>query len=237
MAYNNRRMIFKRYLFIILFFAAIFFSACKLKILPEYIEEGIIEYEITYFESEDENPIIGLLPNKMEIKFKENKSLLNVVGWLGIFSSVYISDTYEGYNYTMMKIMDKKYSYKGLITENIPGYKNPENYEVEFLVMRKIIKGYPCKKALITMPGHDFNPLTIHYYDQIKLSNHLLSNIYSNKIPGFLFEFPIEINGISMQLKVKKITPCEIPDSDFYIPEDYQRVSKEKMQEIIESII
>ena len=47
--------------------------------------EGIIHYELTYLEREDENPLISLLPTEMEIKFKDDFLHQQVDGWMGLF--------------------------------------------------------------------------------------------------------------------------------------------------------
>ena len=227
---------FKARIFLFLLAGIILFS-CNTRKKNDVINEGIIKYEISYLEDEDSNPLVSILPTTLELKFKNNKSVTKVVGWLGLFSSIYITDADLGLNFTLLKLMNKKYSYKSLINDPIPGYDTPHNFNVEFTNERKTILGYHCKKAILTIPGNEWSPLEIYYNDKFSVNNYFLDNLYQKKIPGFLFEFPIKLNGIEMHLRIKSIVPCTIPENEFEIPEDYMDVSKETMQEIIESII
>jgi len=68
-------------LFIFILFS---FFGCK-SVFHSKPSEGIIHYELQYLESEDENPIISLLPTEMDIEFKDNFSHQKVEGWMGIF--------------------------------------------------------------------------------------------------------------------------------------------------------
>ena len=227
----------KKYVLFLSLVALVYFISCTQKKKVDFFEEGIIIYEVTYFESDDENPLISLLPNTIELKFKKNKSATKIVGWLGIFSSIYISDIENGLNYTLLKMMNKKFIYKSTIDEPIPGYKKSEKCEVNFTNKRKKILGYKCNLAMVSNSNYKTDPLPVYYSKDIDLDVYFLNNLFMKKIPGFLFEFPIEMNGVPMSLRVKEIIPCEISDSEFYVPDDFQSVSKEKMQEIIESII
>ena len=211
--------------------------SCQTNKKEREFSEGIIEYEIEYFENENDNALIGLLPTTLELKFKNHLSLSKVVGWMGIFSSVYITNSKTGTNSTLLKFMNKKYSYECPFSESIPGHEYPGNIQIEFLQEEREILGYKCKKALITIPEYDFNPLTIFYTTEFELDNPFISNLYYSKIPGFLFEFPLVMNGIQMHLRIKNIIPCSVADEEFMIPDEFEKVSRKKMQEIIDSLI
>ena len=48
-------------------------------------------------------------------------------------------------------------------------------------------------------------------------------------------EFQVKLNDINMKLIANTITDEKIEDEDFEIPEGYKSISKETMEEIIES--
>lgn len=213
------------------------FNSCIKNKTAQDFTEGIIEYDIHYYENADNNPLIELLPTTLELRVKNHLSSSKVEGWMGIFKSVYITNSKKGTNSTLLKILNKKYSYVASQNEPIPGYKNNENIKIEFLKGGKKILGFRCKKAVVTIPNHEFNPIVVYYTNEFNISNAFLSNLFFNKIPGFLFEFPLEMNGIQMQLKIKSIIPCSIDDNEFEIPDEFEKVTREKMQEIIDSLI
>ena len=87
------------------------------------------------------------------------------------------------------------------------------------------------------LPDHEFTPISIFYTEDLNVNSHFFKNNYLKDVPGFLFEFPMAMNGIDMHLTLKNIIECPIPDEEFKIPADYQPVTEEKMLEIINEII
>jgi len=194
-------------------------------------------YDITYEESEDSNPIIGLLPTSIEVKVKNHKSASKAVGWMGVFSTIYIIDSHNNTNTTLLQFMEKKYYYQSPMSEIIPGLKTMKNAKVKFVPFEKRILGYWCKKALIIPVKSSEKPVSVYYTPNFNIESSIIGKIYPEKINGFLFEFPLEMNGIKMRMKIKQIIPCSVSDEDFIIPDEFEKVSKEKMQEIIDSFI
>lgn len=195
-------------------------------------KEGSIKYKITYLASEKENPIIGLLPSTITMRFKGNKVILDMEGWLGIFKSSFIKDESNN-TYTLLKILNKKYLYASKRGEGFYGIKGTDNMIIDFDDECKDIVGFNCKHSVVTVD--DSIKFDIYYTESINIKG-VAANTPLDKIPGMLMEFRVVMNGIPMQLNAIEYSNDEVPDSAFEIPEDYTRIERSQMDEIFNSI-
>lgn len=214
-------------------FLLILFS-CKLNDTPELIEEGIITYDITYFQTEKENPLISLLPAQMTITFKDDKAVSVFEGWMGIFSSSLITDISKGENKTLIKLSDKKYYSVSAINEPFIGEKT-DSISIQDIDETKDIAGYKCKKSMVNIYNPENYSFDIYYTDELKLKYPNINSPFKD-IQGVLMEFQMEINNIEMKLTFNNINTDKIHDSVFNIPEGYHNISKAEMEEILESV-
>jgi len=208
--------------------------SCKLNKTPDLIEEGIITYDITYFQTEKENPLISLLPTQMTITFKGDKAVSVFEGWMGIFSSCLITDISEGENKTLIKLSDKKYYSVSAIDEPFIGEKIDSIY-IKNLEETKDIAGYKCKKSTVKIYNPENSSFDIYYTDELNLKYPNINSPFKD-IQGVLMEFQMEINSIEMKLTFNNLNTDKIHDSVFNVPEGYHNISRTEMEEILESV-
>ena len=77
------------------------------------IHEGRIVYSIEYPKDKEQSSLVTLLPETMELKFKEDNTVININGFFAIFSLIYISDHNNHTNYSLLRVMNQKKMYKG----------------------------------------------------------------------------------------------------------------------------
>lgn len=207
-------------------------SGCSKSSCHKNIKEGSIKYKITYLASEKENPIVGLLPTTITMKFKNDKVLLEMEGWLGIFKSAFIKDNSQNAS-TLLKILNKKYLYKSAPDEGYYGMKKPDNMDVAFDDSTKEIIGFSCKHAIITIS--DTCEFDVFYTTDIKIKN-ATANTPLEMIPGMLMQFRLDMNGIPMQVEAAEFNNEKVPDTAFEIPEGYERVERYQMDSIFNMI-
>jgi hypothetical protein len=221
--------------FLPLFF--ILLLACKMEMTNDIIDEGIITYDIIYFETEQENPLISLLPTDMTITFKDDKAISVFEGWMGIFSSCLITDIGEEENMTLIKLSDKKYYYVSDINEPVIGNEY-DSIIVKNFTDTKNIAGFDCQKSnvsIIDSSSSKNSSFDIFYTNEIKLKYPNINSPFKN-IDGILMEFQMEINNIEMKLVFNNIKQEKIPDSAFNVPEGYNNIDRDKMKEILNSV-
>ncbi|HSH51659.1 MAG TPA: hypothetical protein VK982_08035, partial [Bacteroidales bacterium] len=75
-----------------LILSLIIISSCDKLQQKDRIKEGFIEYNIEYLNDTLNSFMIGLLPQKMIIKFKDNNTLNKIEGFSGIVSFTHIQN-------------------------------------------------------------------------------------------------------------------------------------------------
>ncbi|MEE4197937.1 MAG: hypothetical protein V2I54_09840 [Bacteroidales bacterium] len=208
-------------------------SSCDKLQQKDRIKEGYIEYTIEYLNDTLDSFMIGLLPKKMIIKFKDNNTLNKIEGFSGIVSFTHIQNYKEKKNTTLVKVLNKKYRYEekmnesSLFFEELPGMKIKLQDEV------KDICGFKAHKAKIILPDSRIEPFYIYYTNDISINN-VNSQTPFKSIDGVLLEFQVKFYDLDMKLTATKVQEAEISSEHFKVPDGYQKINRKTMVEIIE---
>lgn len=204
----------------ILLFVLVFVGCKQSKDSTPKIKEGSISFDVSYLTSEKDNPIIALLPNKVELKFKNNNICLSSEGYLGFFSTRFISMYKEENSHILLKVLNNKLNYKFPRTEVSFIYNQLVPLNIEYLDSTKLIAGYECKMARALNPEATMAPITIFYTSEIDLKDPNRNTPLST-IPGVLLQFETTINQVRTKFTAQEIRSESIPDEEFQIPKDY----------------
>lgn len=226
-----------RYSKIILVFVLSFtiLQACNLNIGKSGIAEGTMKYNITYLEDEKDSPIISLMPSSLNMSFKNSSVIMEVEGWMGVFKSSFIKDSKNSEAITLLKMLNKKYYYRSKDDHSFLGFSEYNNAEIEYDDEIKKILNFSCKHAMVLIPSKKLS-FDIYYTDEIKIEKPNEYTPFVN-VPGVLMEFQIEINGISMYLIASEVVETVISDDVFTVPDDYESVPREELDEIFANLI
>jgi len=219
-------------LFVLIIF---YFQGCK-NIFHSKPNEGIIHYELKYLQSEDENPIISLLPTEMDIEFKDGYSHQKVEGWMGIFYMGGIFNPAIKRKTALLKIMGQKYQYyeEGDKQVNF-GFDPYDGMKIEKTNKTKEIAGMQCEEIQVTFSDTSKN-FNIFYTNDIEIPNPNWNNPF-HSVDGVLLEYQINMFGIKTRIIAKSVEFVEVPDENFAIPDGYKEVSKEEMEEVINNLM
>lgn len=224
-------MKFRLLLITILIFVSI--NSCKEIQRKDRIKEGYIEYNIEYLDDSLDSFMIGLMPKKMTIKFKNNNTINKIEGFSGIVSFTHIQNYKERKNITLVKVLNKKYKYieklnsESLFFEQLPGM------EIEYIDTIVEICGFKSKMAKISVPGSNTEPFTISYTNDIIINNVNALTPFKS-IDGVLLEFQIKFYNMNMRLTANKVQSAEISYDEFKVPKGYDQINRNTMIEIIE---
>ncbi len=197
------------------------------------ISEGIIEYDITYPYFKDEF-MIGLLPKKMNLEFKNNiyKSTVEI----SMFGTSLISNCLDS-TLIMTFHFGKKKFYTVLdaqLTETMI-QKNGVPDVVE-LNSTDSIAGVLCKKHMGVFDnlkdGYDAEIFETH---DINIKNSNWCNPYRD-IDGVLMGYEIDQFGLQMRFRGNQVKDTLINDSIFNIPQNYKKVPLERMLYEVEQL-
>ncbi len=209
-------------------------NGCKGVFKSHSADEGVIKYKITYLKNQDENPLISLLPDHLNMYYKDNNVAMIVEGWMGIFKSSFIKKAETCEAVTVLKMLNKKYYYRIVTADafmGMSGYKSPK---ITFDDKQKTVLGKTCKHAIVAIDSINL-VFDIYYTHDIAIENPNKHTLYE-AIPGVLMEFQLEMNGIPMRLEASEIMDVEVDNQVFEIPEGYEEVTKEKIDEMFASL-
>jgi len=208
-------------------FSSIFCNKLKSDTKPD---EGVITYEITYLDSERENPIIALLPKEMIVKFKDNKTATIIEGFMGFFEMTFVTD--KNKSFTLLKIMGNKY-YSEIDSNSLNfGYEKMQGLTVKKINETKLISGFKCNRAQIVCDSISSEPFNVYYTNDISIKNPNAASPYSG-IEGVLMNFKVNLNNINMSMNATKVVSEDIDDAVFSIPQEYKKVDKSEMIKLI----
>jgi GLPGLI family protein len=190
--------------------------------------EGIILYKVTYPKMDKHNIMFDFMPNKMVMKFKDNKYTTDLSAGMGMFKTNFIVDKESDQFSQLVKLINKKYvlTLKG---ENIEkSLKLLPKLKVKLTDETKKILGYNCKKAIITIDNEAQEVFTVYYTNQIEIESPNWCNQFK-EIDGVMLEYQYEKYDVCMRLKAQSIKFTKIDDSEFEIDEAYENISEDKM--------
>ncbi len=205
-------------------------SACETILSGKKISEGKIVYDIEYLDDSDENSLITLLPKTMTLKFKNNNTSSGI-GLGGLFSLSVISDLESKKSYTLLNIWGQKYIQTINAGEEPAGYNMP-NFTIKETKEEIEIAGYKCHVALLDCENNEIEQIKLFYTKDINIKDSNSNNPF-NEIDGVLMGFQLRLLDLNMKFKAKKVIEEKIDDSEFQIPDGYETVTKEEMENIL----
>lgn len=198
------------------------------------INEGKIVYAIEYPKEEGQTSLVSLLPETMEMKFKGNNTVINITGFMKVFNLIYVSNYKTRTNYSLFRIMNQKMMYKADFSEYPFGYKSMHNIKLTYTDDTLTICGYKCKKILAYCPEASELPYELYYTNDISIKCPNTNTPYHN-IDGVLLSFQVRLNNISMNMRAVEVVSEDVDDTEFFIPDDYQSVSREELEAFVDS--
>lgn len=195
-------------------------------------DEGVIEYTAAVVDQA--NPMAGLAPSKMTIRFKNNKSAAEMSAGMGLFSTTFISDPERKTLTQLVKLLNKKLS----LVQNAADIEK-ENaayvFELTPLPGVKTIAGYKCQSAHVKMKDDFGTEFDIFYTNDLKIANPNFANPF-HMIDGVLMEYQMKKFGLEMKFTAKSVKKEDIDDSVFERPADYKEISAEEMNLLFEQL-
>lgn len=207
-------------------------GGCKRK-SEKFISEGRIEYDVTVV-NDDGSAISGMIPHKMTIKFKNNKSCATMSAGMGLFSTSFISNPETGTHTICMKLLNKK-----MVTVQNTFDIERENSEFVYdlipLNEKKVIAGYNCFKVHVKPRNNNQQEFDIYYTKELDFTNPNFANPF-HKIDGVLMQYQIKKMGIELQFTAASVTEEDVEDDSFTYTSDHKKISGKEMNDIFRDL-
>ncbi|MFA8434585.1 MAG: hypothetical protein ACEPOZ_08730 [Marinifilaceae bacterium] len=196
------------------------------------IKEGTITYEVKYLSDEKENPMVTLLPATVDLKFKSNNISLFSEGYLGFFSTHFISSYKGNASHLLLKVLNNRFDYAFPQDEIAFIYQNQPEIRIEYCDSTKNIAGYNCKMAVIHCPGAKTEKITAFYTHEISIKDPNRNTPFKD-LKGVLMEFKTSIHNIETHFVAVKVSDEKIADAEFTVPEEYKKISEEEIKKFL----
>ncbi|NNC84401.1 MAG: hypothetical protein HKN79_12575 [Flavobacteriales bacterium] len=205
-------------------------------IFGDYIEEGRIEYAVSFPHMEPDNVMSSILPEKMYVNFKGNKynSEFNTYG--GVFKNRITVDTEQRKYSQMLKIFKKRLACE---YDKVDIDEMMLDFPPFTIIQSDIIDtlaGIPCKKAKGVFYDIEAEEIDIYYTDRIKVKNPNWCSPFS-ELDGFLMGYDVDMFDIRLRLTAKNLEQMPIDESEFSMAEDYKMVSYKYIKVEIEKLM
>ena len=212
--------------FVFILFCVSLFS-CK-NLTTEKIEEGTIEYEISYPFPNESSISAELMPSTLVYQFKEGYTLSTISASMGVFNTYIITDRDNKKLTQGLKIMGKKYKVEFDQKQINEMIAMEPKMKIQLTEETKVIAGYKCKKAICSYPDTTLPSLEVFYTNDIKQDK---ANWYSTykEIDGVLMEFYVKRYGIHMKLIAKSVLKDPVENNIFKLDGDYKSISAAEM--------
>jgi GLPGLI family protein len=221
--------------YLLLILLATLFADCNRK-KEQALEEGRIEFQITYEQQEVGGYAASLLPSKMTMEFRDNMVKNTIQGGMGFFHLVNVSDLNKKQFITYLKFIDKRYIFKG------DQYDSPcclglmTGIDIKFTRQTKEIIGFHCKNAIASFPDDSIGSFDIWYTEELQIEK-LNGNSPFDKIPGVPLEFNTIMGDANMHMVATSIDITRIPARVFDLPKNYKQISKLEMETILNALL
>jgi len=200
--------------------------------LPETVDANYINYKIEYLEERAGDIPTRILPGHMDAYYTKYFVLSRIEGFFNQFSLVQIADLRHRQVTTLLNFFGNKVYYVGENGELPVSIIAPDDMKVTFTGETKVIGGLNSERVEVDTGKEQFS---IYFTKDFTVRRPNITTPYRN-IEHPLSAFRIQLSLLKMSLSCTEFE-CKPVDSDiFTIPENYKRVSRSAMEEIINSL-
>jgi GLPGLI family protein len=199
------------------------------------IHKGISEGEIEYdaIPVDPDNPMAGVAPSEMTLKFKSDKFAAEM-STMGVFTTTFITDPNTKTLTQLVRVWDDKMACVETekdINEELEDYK----LNFEFKKESKVIAGYHCKKVIATVADDPSQKFDVWYTNEIDVESPNFSNPYA-EIDGMLMEYRLKKFDLELTFRAKNVKKKKIDDKEFTLPPDFNIVTLDSMRNFFKKI-
>ena len=186
--------------------------------------EGKIEYKITYQNVPAEmEGFESMLPQKMLIYFKGSKIRLEQsMGMAG--NQIVLTDNETKESNILMDMLGQKINVFITKEEVEEAEKTMVKPQITYLEDKKEILGYKCKKAKVK---NGDNETIVFYTEQLKIKHKDFSDL-----DGYPLQYTIDQDGMMITMTASVVQKEEVSDQLFEVPDGYQKMSMEELQQM-----
>jgi len=212
---------------------AFLLSACERFIgMPKTLDASFVKYKIEYMEKMAGDIPTRYLPAQMDSYYTKHYILTRIDGLFNQFSLVQIADLKHKRVTTLLNFFGNRVFHKGSHGELPVGIKELDQLEYRFTGEKSVIGGLNSERIEIDTGKELFNIYTTRDFS-VRQPN-IVTPYHSIDFP--LTDFPIQLSKLKMRLSCIGFESKTVESEIFRVPENYRSVSRQEMEEIINSL-
>jgi hypothetical protein len=200
--------------------------------MPRTMEANYVKYKIAYLDKMAGDIPTRFLPSQMDSYYTRHFVLTRIEGLFNQFSLIQIADLKRKRVTTMLNFFGNKVYYKGTQGELPAGVKELKQMEYRYTGETSVIGGLQSERIEI---GKGRDQFDIYVTSDFSVRQPNIVTPY-HTINDPLTDFPIQLSKLKMRLSCIGYESKTVESVLFKVPEDYRAVSRQEMEEIINSL-
>jgi hypothetical protein len=200
-----------------------------IKAYPQKSFEGVITYKITYPDNKFTESQMAMFPKILTVAIKGEKSRTDIQTGMG--NTIEISDYTTKTKTTLMDMMGQKYAIRSTWEEIQKEMDLEAKGQVLLTSETKMVAGYNCKKAIVTVDDKGTKyTFDVYYSNELGPRAANFDNPVYKDIDGVLLEFSMHTPQFTMKFTASAVEKKSVASKDFDIPADYTLTTKEELR-------
>jgi hypothetical protein len=200
--------------------------------LPETVEAHYLKYDIHYLEDRAGDIPTRILPGHMDAYYTKYYVLSRIEGFFNQFSLIQIADLRHRQVSTLLNFFGNKVYCVGRPGELPAAIRGTDKIQSKYTGETKIIGGLNSERVEVNTGEEEYSIYVTHDFS-IRRPN-ITTPYYSINQP--LSQFKVQLSVLKMLLSCSEFEQKFIESEIFTIPEEYRPVTRENMEEIINSL-
>jgi hypothetical protein len=191
--------------------------------------EGVITFKITYPDNKFSESQLAMFPKMLTVSIRGTKARTDLQ--MSGMNTVEITDYNDKTKVALLNMMGQKYAIKQTTAEIEKEMAEAATPTIELSTEIKVIAGYTCKKAVITV-NEDGAKSTFEVFYSSELGSKMANfdqPIYKD-IDGVLLEFLLKNREVNMKFTAISVEKKSLPAKDFEIPSDYTLTTQDELK-------
>ncbi len=186
------------------------------------LEEGTIEYALSFPDQDPNGLMGGMLPERTTLTFTSEKHVAELSAGMGIFRTAVITDNVAKAMDYHMSMMSRKIV-AHLQPRDLENFVDRERPTIIHTNDLDTIAGFPCRKAIAIFSDISRPEVELWYTDGICVREPNWFGPFA-EVPGVLLRYEMIQHGMRMRLDAISVTKGPVDETKFIPKEEYQLV-------------
>ena len=211
-------------------------GGCSHDLLVRTVDEGVIEYALSFPDYDPNGLMAGMLPERTTVTFTKDRQVAELSAGMGVFRTAMITDSRQRAMDYHLAILSKKLVAHLNEREVHQLDDGARVLTILHTAERDTIAGYPCRKAIALFADIGRPEIDLWYTDRIGVED---PNWYGPfaEIPGMLLRYEVEQYGMRMRLDAVNVKPGPVDASKFTVKEDHEAVEAAVLQHEMQEVL